>query len=279
MITRTKQLQLLTLYRWPIALCGVMAIAWADYLTGAFITLSAFYLAPLLLIAWQDSRRAQQAIIALIIVVWSLANIFSAPANYTLGVVTWNALVRWLHLSLTAELFHRIIMLHDIHKNAAEHDPLTGLLNRRGFTTHMHKLQYANLKPTQHMAFAIVDIDFFKQINDQQGHQFGDRVLQNVANTIGEYSHSREFTGRLGGDEFAFMWSANNADELQQRIQALSARLNSQAIPCSIGAVLYPSAQVPWQQLYEDADKALYQSKLQGRNQVTFSGAVAPAAG
>lgn len=268
MITRTTLFVFLTSFRWPIALCLVFVVAWADYLTGAFVTLSAFYLAPLLLIAWREPRWQQQLMIGLIITVWSLANIYSAPANYTLGVVVWNALVRWLHLTLTAELFHRIILINDMHKNAAEHDTLTGLYNRRGFTAKLHIQQETYRQSAKHLAFAMVDIDFFKQINDQHGHQFGDKVLQGVANSIALNSNALEFSGRLGGDEFAFIWYADSQDELKQRLKSLSTLLNDQATPCSIGAVIYHAEQVPWLELYEEADKALYQSKLHGRNQV-----------
>lgn len=89
---------------WGTACASVFVIAVADYFTGALVTLSAFYLGPLILVAWRRSRTQAQLLILLIVMSWAAANYYSSPEYYSLGVILWNAFVRWLHLTLSAEI-------------------------------------------------------------------------------------------------------------------------------------------------------------------------------
>lgn len=79
---------------WGIACASVFVIAVADYFTGSLVTLSAFYLGPLILVAWSRSRTQAQLMILLIIMCWAAANYYSSPEYNSLGVILWNAFVR-----------------------------------------------------------------------------------------------------------------------------------------------------------------------------------------
>lgn len=269
MLSATSWFNHLTRFRWPIALVLTGVVAWADYYTGAFVTFSAFYLAPLFLIAWQGRRLDSQCLILLIVSAWTYANYSSNPEHYTVHILLWNLAVRWLHLTLTAELVHFVSRSYIRNKQLALTDPLTGLNNRRAF---MHLVEDAisrQRNSTPLLALLMVDVDHFKQMNDSHGHAFGDEQLQRVSHILQSRCADCEFCGRLGGDEFALVWFGSDATILTERIKQLAANLNAMAVPCSIGAGILKQDPIATSQAFELADQALYQSKVHGRAQAT----------
>lgn len=256
-------------YRWPVSLLLVALVAILDYYTGAFVTFSAFYLLPLLLVSWQQRRRYSQLFIGVIVLVWSLANYLSQPEHFSLSILLWNGLVRWLHLSIVAEIWRRFSHSHASAQALANTDTLTGLANRRAFNQQMETML------TQPFAaplvlMAIIDIDFFKQLNDQHGHPYGDTQLQRVAAVIKQHCQQDDACARLGGDEFALLWHSDSHQVLTSRLQQLARDLCSNAVSCSIGGVIEPSAKTSASQLYRHADTALYQTKTNGRGFATI---------
>ncbi len=126
----------------------------------------------------------------------------------------------------------------------------------------------------EHVLF-IVDIDNFKAINDNLGHFFGDKVLSEVASKLKQNFREEDLVGRLGGDEFiVFLKNTKDKKLIEERAIAISeAFKNSYSgeqgdykISGSIGIACYPSAGESYEDLYASADKALYQSKLKGKD-------------
>lgn len=253
-------------FRWSLSLTMACAIAILDYYTGALVTFSAFYLLPLLLVSWQQRRLYSQLFIGVIVLLWSLANYLSQPEHFSLSMLLWNGLVRWLHLSIVAEIWRRFSHSHASAHALANIDPLTGLANRRAF---QHNLEQVLAQPPQHtlLLLAIIDVDYFKQINDQHGHPFGDLQLQRLAQYLKQQCQMHECCARLGGDEFALLWLGPSPAMLTHRLQQLTAALPTHAVPCSIGAAIAVANTATVSQLYQQADLALYQSKVQGRGQ------------
>lgn len=153
----------------------------------------------------------------------------------------------------------------------ALHDPLTGLLNRRGF------LEKARQLESEGGAFALMllDLDQFKDINDLRGHHQGDRLLQQVSQVLRAELRQSDTIARIGGDEFGILLpradrqsvehAARRCCQALHRIQALEDEI-SVAITTSIGVVLYPEHGNDVDQLLANADIALYQAKARGRN-------------
>ena len=149
----------------------------------------------------------------------------------------------------------------------AEHDPLTGIINRGAFD----KLkQFFQLNPKP-LAFLIIDVDKFKSINDGYGHEVGDKVLKKVARLLEESFRATDYPARIGGDEFAIIIadvSPDLAPMIQSKIAAMNETLMnpSDSLPkvsLSVGGAFSELGFT--NDLYQRADMALYNVKEHGR--------------
>lgn len=155
-----------------------------------------------------------------------------------------------------------------------ECDELTGLLNR---TTYINQVSscLAGTTDVNH-ALIMIDVDNFKQFNDNFGHQFGDKVLADVAASMRKCLRIDDLFGRIGGDEFSiFMKNLPSTEaatrRLKQLLQAASKTYDIGAcVTVSMGLAFYPQNETSFHQLYHQADKALYRAKNGGRNQFSI---------
>jgi|GEM_PF-592293 len=157
-------------------------------------------------------------------------------------------------------------------------DEMTGLYVRRFFYVNMNKLI---ADTSQTFALIMLDIDFFKSFNDQYGHSCGDNVLIQVAKVLSTSVRDCDVPCRLGGEEFAVICPGLNAKEAQAVAQRLKNLVNAEKIELppgcdetrigiSLGVAEFPSDGRSVEEIYQSADKALYYSKENGRNQVTL---------
>ena len=161
----------------------------------------------------------------------------------------------------------------------AHHDQLTGLPNRMLFFQRL-ELAIGNARlRNEHLAVLFVDLDHFKEINDQLGHVMGDQVLQMVAQRLQNMVRASDTVARLGGDEFILLMegipepSALNAiiDKLATSLNAVMAlEQQSVRIGASIGISLFPQDGDTPEALIHHADQAMYQRKSQGRHMACF---------
>lgn len=156
-------------------------------------------------------------------------------------------------------------------RHTAEHDSLTGLLNRPVL---LSRLETACRKPGKGGALVLFDIDFFKSVNDGLGHAAGDALLRVVARRLSRVARPQDTMARLGGDEFALMLpgltdSAELTGLLDQllALQRRPVRLgrNRYVPSVSIGVTRYPADGCQADMLLSHADAALYKAKRQGR--------------
>jgi diguanylate cyclase (GGDEF)-like protein len=166
--------------------------------------------------------------------------------------------------------------LQDLLIEHAHIDPLTGLPNRRALMDRL-QMEWARLQRHRgELSLIMADIDDFKRVNDTYGHSVGDKVLQEVAQTIARQCRETDLPARYGGDEFAVVvpnQGISGAVHLAQRCRWEIERVN---VPAK-GTPLRPTASfgvadavgVPGAELLLDhADQALYQAKAAGRNRV-----------
>lgn len=155
----------------------------------------------------------------------------------------------------------------------ASYDDLTGVLNRRSFNIQAERL-LGNREGRIPVSFILLDIDYFKQINDGYGHEAGDRALENIAMIVKENLPPPNLFGRLGGDEFAILLPESGieesniiAEQVRNAVELSGARQGPQATTISMGIVTVPpDKKIPLKKMYTASDQALYRAKHLGRN-------------
>ncbi|MFN8582622.1 MAG: diguanylate cyclase [Gemmatimonadaceae bacterium] len=162
-------------------------------------------------------------------------------------------------------------------------DELTGLWLRRAFTEKATEVLQAIGEST--VALLVIDVDHFKNINDTFGHLQGDDVLRGVAETLTAGSRVGDILGRYAGDEFVMLLPATSAAEAESVAERLRLAVEALRVPVraseeghvsvtlSIGVAMAPEHGPEFEPLFGVADRALYDSKLRGRNAVSMAGA------
>ena len=152
----------------------------------------------------------------------------------------------------------------------SKQDSLTGLLNR---ATAIHAIR-STLKDSQsHHILIMLDIDRFKQLNDNYGHHFGDKALHRAASRLKSALRRDDIFGRLGGDEFIILlkdvaYSMDLYARLENLCSLIGSALEPEAhISASLGTAAYPEDGTVFEELYQKADIALYHAKKHGRSQ------------
>lgn len=157
----------------------------------------------------------------------------------------------------------------------ANHDPLTGLYNRRRFEEELDRTITLSKRIHTSNALLWFDIDRFKEINDSYGHQFGDKILIHLTTLLQKRLRKTDIISRLGGDEFAVILSNTNKETLPAIINELlkiveqeniNIEGHSLRITVSMGVVIFPEQGDKKENLLTFADMALYQAKEAGRN-------------
>jgi diguanylate cyclase (GGDEF)-like protein len=161
-------------------------------------------------------------------------------------------------------------------KEAAERDALTGLYNRGTFFA-LAEMQLASAaRYGVRLAVLMMDIDFFKAVNDTYGHPGGDEALKAVAEILRGRLREADIIGRYGGEEFCALLVVKDmaaalrvAEEIRTAVEAYTISFEGQEIrfTISIGAALYDEErQMSIEALFREADGAMYRAKREGRN-------------
>jgi diguanylate cyclase (GGDEF)-like protein len=206
-----------------------------------------------------------------------------------LGSTVWQFRVRALILQkrlLEERVAQRTAELIESHRQLeqiAYFDMLTSLPNRRRFVEEFRRRLALGRRDSQPFALLLIDLDFFKQINDSFGHDAGDAVLVEAARRLTSVLRESDCVARLGGDEFAILlFTAPDPAAVEFVYRRILANM-SVGIPfqethlhigCSVGIARFPSDGETQESLYKSADVALYEAKRSSRN-VDFPAATA----
>lgn len=160
----------------------------------------------------------------------------------------------------------------NIIKTNAYMDALTGIPNRRKLSLNFDQLWETARKENRELSVIIIDIDDFKQINDQYGHDVGDLVLKEFSSVINNLMTDREIFGRWGGEEFLIISQASEKEmvkvaELLQNTIVQHPFIKVQKVTASFGVSSFQTGDSK-EDIFKRADIALYQSKKNGKNQV-----------
>lgn len=162
----------------------------------------------------------------------------------------------------------------------ADIDPLTGLYNRRGLYKILTPLLNVSLRKKRALSLLLLDIDYFKQINDLYGHTQGDKALCQLSKLLLNEARNGDLIGRWGGEEFILLLSETTEAEAQVLAQRIVDKVSELSlavankevnITVSIGVSCLETPTQTFDDLLDQADKALYQAKSKGRNRVVLA--------
>lgn len=164
-------------------------------------------------------------------------------------------------------------------------DKLTGLANRRLYDEELKRLLASAARRQAPLSLCIIDVDHFKQVNDEHGHAVGDAALRAVADRLRERLRGTDLLARIGGEEFALALDGASpeqalriAEDFRKRVEGKSFDLGSVVLPLTVSiGVAHQEATTEMDptrcavDLYRQADQGLYEAKRSGRNQVVGS--------
>ena len=204
-----------------------------------------------------------------------------SPTNQVFGSI-WLTVISSEALLFTISIAFLLLAMakeraEQYHKAAAVIDQLTGVCNRRGFLADCDRLAKSRAIASQPSAVLLMDLDYFKKINDTYGHAAGDAVLQRFAQGVNSMVRPTDLFGRLGGEEFAMVLvnvGADRAALIAERIRTAFEQMevvsDGQRIKTtvSIGIAMCNTPKFDITGLLSLADQALYRAKNLGRNRI-----------
>jgi diguanylate cyclase (GGDEF)-like protein/PAS domain S-box-containing protein len=158
-------------------------------------------------------------------------------------------------------------------------DTLTGLPNRRMFRDRLEQEIKKCKRDSQQLAILFIDLDHFKEVNDSLGHDHGDRLLVEAARRLQQCVRGSDTVARMGGDEFTVILSdISSPEHLEPLLHKVLIAMNGMFqlgveqvfVSASIGVTLYPLDATEIENLFKNADQALYVAKGEGRNRFSF---------
>lgn len=171
-------------------------------------------------------------------------------------------------------IFQRTSMKQKKMREIASRDGLTQLYNKAGTEQRIKEWLHSD-RSKAGAVLMMMDVDYFKQINDTYGHAVGDRVLYKVGHLLKSSFRENDIVGRIGGDEFLIFMEGITSEEfavrrmenLQQYLRELPIEeLEEHTLTCSMGAAFMPKDGTTFGELYKHADEALYTTKRSGRD-------------
>jgi diguanylate cyclase (GGDEF)-like protein len=167
-------------------------------------------------------------------------------------------------------------------RQLSDHDALTGLLNRRGLAAHHERERGQLRRGSAGYALLLVDIDHFKRINDEHGHEVGDSVLVNLARSMKTVMRPGDVVARTGGEEFCVLLAnvepahaLRTAQRLREAVRDAELRVGEArlTLTCSIGVACTQDADEDLDVVSKRADQAMYRAKALGRDRVVAAAA------
>lgn len=206
------------------------------------------------------------------------------PPNFYYGHEIFTTIVVIIAISILCLTYERVLLkkLRIERKqreellHIANHDPLTGLINRRRLWEHLYSFEIEKVEKDIDFVISIFDIDYFKRVNDTYGHDCGDFVLVEVSKLIKENLLKNVKIGRWGGEEFLLLYRGYSNEEVIEDLERLRALVDNRifdylgtkihiTITLGVSSSTYCDSA---EHVIADADKQLMKGKIQGKNRV-----------
>ncbi len=254
----------------------ITLISWLDILTGAEFSLSLFYLLPVGLSTWYAGRRWGGLMGGLSSLGWLFIDL-AGQIHYTHPIfLAWNTAIRlgvfWGVVLLLGELHSSLLRERSISRT----DFLTGAANPRYFYDLLDWEIARSVRYGHPFSLAYMDLDNFKQVNDQFGHLIGDKTLRKVVDLIRETVRSSDIIGRLGGDEFALLLPETDLAAAQVIIEKVYQHLlkgmqaNDWPVTFSVGVLICQGDTCSVESVLRAADVLMYTVKNNTKNAVKY---------
>jgi diguanylate cyclase (GGDEF)-like protein len=239
---------------------------------GAAAVNEIYYVWPVVFTAYYFSRKLLAIEIALVAVLYALALVVIDPGS--IGLTRWLIVVTMLIGvgGLISQLQATVDQLFDRLSDTARRDPLTGLLNRRGFEERLDAELAKARRGDRSVALILADLDHFKTVNDRLGHPAGDAALMRVAEILNGVGRRGDTVARMGGEEFIFIVPDADSDQAYELAERVRVEIEEEfaeqpvKLTVSCGAVSFPADGLTADTLMAAADQALYGAKRGGRN-------------
>ena len=259
----------------------VALIGYVDFETGPSFRIFPLYFIPISLAAW-SARRPGAAVYALLAsVIWGWSNWawHASEAHFAANMFTQS-----LSFGSIAALTASMRRNFDLAVHTSRVDALTGLANTRGFYDRTESALQLSARRNAPLSLVYLDLDDFKQVNDQHGHHEGDQVLRAVAESIRTSIRGTDIAARLGGDEFALVLVDADraaAEEVITRLRAsFLAAMDEHRWPVRISVGALVVSQVPdgvrLVRLMREVDALMYEAKDRGKDTVVVRMRPAP---
>ncbi len=253
----------------------LLLIASFDYLTGEDVSLAILYFVPVSISAWYLGREYSWVFAFLSILCWIVSDL--TDHFFSNWIITfWNTAARMGIFIIVFSLIDAVKKALEKEKMLARIDSLTGLSNSRNFYEAGEREAYRAERYKRILSIAYMDVDNFKQVNDEKGHDAGDTALKNIGGIISRHIRASDIAARLGGDEFAFIFPETDAQRVLIIVNNIKSVLDKMAkaedlpITFSIGIVTCVSGNCSFQQLIKHADAQMYRVKKNGKNNISW---------
>ena len=247
-----------------------------DYATGNEFSFSLFYLIPIALTTWYVNFKTGLFIAALSAITWAVADFFAGTDYRQPIIYFWNTLIR---LGFFVTVTYLIAELHKSQKTIetlADTDYITGAMNARRFNRLLeHELSRSN-RYKRPFTLVYLDLDNFKQVNDNFGHNEGDQLIKSIAEELKCQIRSTDVVARLGGDEFALLFPEAGRNEVEIIMFKIQTHLKEKLrhsypfVTFSAGAVTYEAAPHSTVETIRIADELMYSVKASTKNGIRY---------
>jgi diguanylate cyclase (GGDEF)-like protein len=269
----------MTLHRivFSISILAILLIGYYDYQTGAQISMMMLYAIPILVSSWYCGKLEGIIVAVFAASSWLIVNLAKQLYMESATIISWNAFSRlsiFILIAYAVSLQAQLRKAFEREKLRADTDRLTGLLNTGAFRERVEEEIFRAQRYRHPLSLAYIDLDNFKQVNDLQGHAQGDKLLQQVSETIAKNIRKIDIAGRLGGDEFSVCLPETDDEQVCKAIDNLVKALHTMLgqsgwnVTASIGVVTCIEICESYDALLGKADKLMYVAKEKGKNTV-----------
>ena len=256
-------------------LLGIVGII--DYLTGYEIAFSLFYLIPISLVTWLTNRRLGMMMSIVSAIVWFISDV-AAGASYSHPLIyAWNTVIILGFFVIVTYLLSLIRSSLEHEKELASTDYLTGAMNSCAFYDLLQTEINRSQRNKNQFTIAYIDLDNFKTLNDDFGHNIGDQVLRFVVNQVKKHLRKTDVIARLGGDEFALLLPETNQESAQIVIPKLQCDIlagmqqNNWRVTLSIGVLTCIDVPYVAEEVVKMVDNLMYSVKRGNKNDIKYA--------